>query len=402
MIKLYLKLAALFFLSQLHGQIVNEGLITIESNTIVSLYSSFTNKTEGLTINSGSLFVHKNWKNDGLVDYNLDVGSTNFVGIETQRISGTSANVFSNVLFENTSSLKPFELYGKIHVGKEADFKAGIVDNSFGGAFIFKENANHIHASNASYVEGEVVKIGDSSFIFPVGEKDYLRTAKISTPENSTEKISAHYFYENSNAKYSHSLREEGILFICPNEYWTISNPTANSYVRVTLSWNENTTAKTLLNTDANTAIHIVRWDTNKKLWVDEGGVIDRTKKTVSTVAEVLEYGVFALANVIEETADAVKVFNIVTPNDDGSHDFLRIDGLEEYPENSIQVFNRWGVQIFKTERYTKENSFKGLSDARVTINSDKKIPSGTYFYVLKYKNQNQQLSKTGYIYVSY
>lgn len=98
-----------------------------------------------------------------------------------------------------------------------------------------------------------------------------------------------------------------------------------------------------------------------------------------------------------------VMVFNVVTPNDDGVHDFLKIDGLENYPENSIRIFNRWGVLVYTTNAYdTKGNTFKGISEGRITVKVDNKLPVGTYFYILEYEDDaGKTESKSGYIYLN-
>jgi len=104
-----------------------------------------------------------------------------------------------------------------------------------------------------------------------------------------------------------------------------------------------------------------------------------------------------------EEDDDEVEVFNVLTPNGDGIHDVLRIRNLEDYPNNTVKIYNRWGVLVFVTKAYnTNGNVFDGTSQGRVTVNQDNKLPVGTYFYVIDYQNDagiSKQLS--GYIYIN-
>lgn len=104
-----------------------------------------------------------------------------------------------------------------------------------------------------------------------------------------------------------------------------------------------------------------------------------------------------------EEDDDEVEVFNVITPNGDGIHDVLRIRNLENYPNNTVKIYNRWGVLVFVTKAYnTNGNVFDGTSQGRVTVNQDNKLPVGTYFYVINYENDAgiaRQLS--GYIYIN-
>ncbi|WP_299528459.1 gliding motility-associated C-terminal domain-containing protein [Ulvibacterium sp.] len=100
---------------------------------------------------------------------------------------------------------------------------------------------------------------------------------------------------------------------------------------------------------------------------------------------------------------DEVEVFNVVTPNGDGVHDVLQISGLENFPNNTIRIYNRWGVQVYSTNSYnTQGNVFDGTSQGRVTVDVDNKLPVGTYFYILDYEDDNgNQQSLSGYIYIN-
>ena len=98
-----------------------------------------------------------------------------------------------------------------------------------------------------------------------------------------------------------------------------------------------------------------------------------------------------------------IEVFNVVTPNGDGIHDVLTIRGLEDFPNNTIRVYNRWGVQVYATNAYnTQGNVFDGTSQGRATVDVDNKLPVGTYFYILDYENEDGiQKSLSGYIYIN-
>jgi len=84
-------------------------------------------------------------------------------------------------------------------------------------------------------------------------------------------------------------------------------------------------------------------------------------------------------------------------------HDVLRIDGLQNYPNNTIRIYNRWGVSVFTTKAYdTQGNVFDGTSQGRVTVNQDNKLPVGTYFYILDYEEPNGEMKTiSGYLYIN-
>lgn len=107
----------------------------------------------------------------------------------------------------------------------------------------------------------------------------------------------------------------------------------------------------------------------------------------------------------LEPNADQpdLEVFNVVTPNGDGIHDVLAIRGIENYPNNSIKIYNRWGVLVYSTRAYnTQGNVFDGTSQGRVTVDKENKLPVGTYFYILEYENDGgKQQTLSGYLYLN-
>ena len=102
-------------------------------------------------------------------------------------------------------------------------------------------------------------------------------------------------------------------------------------------------------------------------------------------------------------TGDDVVVYNAVTPNGDGAYDVLTIAGLENYPNNSLRIYNRWGLLVFNTRAYnTQGNVFDGTSQGRATVARDNKLPAGTYFYILEFELDNGTMKQlSGYIYLN-
>lgn len=100
---------------------------------------------------------------------------------------------------------------------------------------------------------------------------------------------------------------------------------------------------------------------------------------------------------------DEIEVFNVITPNGDGVHDVLTINGLENFPDNTIRIYNRWGVLVYTTNAYNTEgNVFDGSSTGRVTIASERDLPVGTYFYILDYEDTTGATKTlSGYLYLN-
>ncbi|UGS24801.1 T9SS type B sorting domain-containing protein [Flavobacterium channae] len=98
-----------------------------------------------------------------------------------------------------------------------------------------------------------------------------------------------------------------------------------------------------------------------------------------------------------------ITVYNAVSPNNDNSNDFFFIDGLECYPNNTVEIYNRWGILVYDTTGYDNGlKSFKGVSEGRSTVSKNELLPDGTYFYILKYTDEeNKSHDKSGYLYLN-
>ena len=67
-------------------------------------------------------------------------------------------------------------------------------------------------------------------------------------------------------------------------------------------------------------------------------------------------------------------LFNQISPNGDGINDAVYINCIEDYPNNTLQIFDRYGNEVFTASGY--DNTWMGTGK-----NGD--LPKGTYFYIL-------------------
>jgi gliding motility-associated-like protein len=388
------------------AQTINTGQMTIRPGTEISILDDFDNTASASLINNGTVSIHQDFNNNGVISFLLAdaSGLTQFIGNTLQQITGSSISTFYNLTFDNLSGDVPFQLSGGMYTLHTVDFSNGIIQNDgLNGAFIFGQNATHINTSDVSFVDGEVEKIGDTAFEFPTGDDLSYRKIQISAPDDQGDNFTAKYYKENSHPTYSHDLTAGVIELIDTHEYWTLTRKQGNSDVVITLTWDDTTTAPEIL-AGSRSAIHIVRWDAVNGFWVDEGGIVDESNQTVTTVTTVSGYGVFALARVKEDLIlpGGIVVYNLITPNGDGDNDFLRIDGLNLVGTNTVEIFNRWGTKVFETSNYNNtDNSFKGFSDGRATFNRGEQLPTGTYYYILNYDYNAQRIKKAGYLYIN-
>lgn len=84
----------------------------------------------------------------------------------------------------------------------------------------------------------------------------------------------------------------------------------------------------------------------------------------------------------ILEPEDDIGGTLVITPvPEDGKNDDLQFPYLDQYPDNSITIFNRWGQQVYHAKPYN--NDWKG------TYNG-KPLPEGTYYYILNLRGEDE------------
>lgn len=390
------------------GHTTNTGTLYVSPNTLMTVVSDFNNTDSGEYKNDGEVLLRANFNNDGLTTFTPDKnGYTRFEGFLTQKITGAVPGEFKDLLFFNTNPQPAFQLSGDIIIFGEAEFNQGIVNNDdFGGTISFEQDATHTSTWNGSHVDGEVIKNGSTDFQYPIGDKNLYRYARISAPSEAVASFTGKYFFEDSNPLFPHTSKQSEIELINNKEYWTLDKTNGSSDILLTLSWDETVTTPNEVIASPESDIHIVRWDAVQSRWVDEGGVADAASRTVTTAVEVSGYGVFTLGRVKTLDTGCVKVFNGVTPNGDTLNDYFYIECINNYPNNTVGIYNRWGVKVFETKNYDSNgNVFAGYSDGRVTLDGSSKLPSGTYFYILKYdydENGNKGThQQAGYLHLS-
>ena len=92
--------------------------------------------------------------------------------------------------------------------------------------------------------------------------------------------------------------------------------------------------------------------------------------------------------------------FDVIDSNINGGAFIIR--NIENFADNSVEIYNRWGVKVFEIKGYDNATRvFMGISSGRATIQSNKELPVGVYFYIIRYTKDGQTKAKNGYIYIN-
>ena len=123
---------------------------------------------------------------------------------------------------------------------------------------------------------------------------------------------------------------------------------------------------------------------------------------TDSFVYEICNGTGCSSATVIVKITEDIIVYNGVSVNGNDKNNHFHIDGIENYPNNKVRIYNRWGVGVFSVEGYDNVTKvFKGISDGRVTIEASERLPQGTYYYIIEYVDEhNKKQTEVGWLYL--
>jgi large repetitive protein len=95
-------------------------------------------------------------------------------------------------------------------------------------------------------------------------------------------------------------------------------------------------------------------------------------------------------------SVEELRVPEIISPNGDGKNDVLMIDGIEYFPDNLLQIYNRYGHVVYQKKGYL--NEWGGYSN-RGSLGGDKPLPAGTYYYTLIYNEGRNRQAGSIYIF---
>ncbi|WP_299443873.1 gliding motility-associated C-terminal domain-containing protein, partial [uncultured Aquimarina sp.] len=144
-------------------------------------------------------------------------------------------------------------------------------------------------------------------------------------------------------------------------------------------------------------------------IWSPQTGLTDTTIfNPIASPAETTTYTVIFTSDDGCIAEDMVTVFVEQLPEDetkygfspdgDGINEFWEIDGIENYPNNKVSIFNRWGDLVFETEGYNNTSRvFNGIANRKRSLGADK-LPEGTYFFDIKTEGSNDLKKSTGFL----
>lgn len=175
------------------------------------------------------------------------------------------------------------------------------------------------------------LKCSDDAVVNILDENTFIQSAKIQAEQDITTET-----YKTSDRT------------ICSHQKLKIIGPEAPAGHSYNYTWTMNG------NTVSNTPYYILKEKT----------------PGVNVVELLVAPGCKADINVTVEYC-AVTPPNVITPNGDNFNEKFVIDGLENFPNSTLLIYNRWGIKVFESNNYSNDWDGENYAD-------------GIYYWVLR------------------
>ena len=113
---------------------------------------------------------------------------------------------------------------------------------------------------------------------------------------------------------------------------------------------------------------------------------------TAPTIPDPNQMDAATYETLVRETMQIPSAFS---PNGDGNNDGWVIQGIENYPNNKLEIWNRWGLKVYEKSNY--QNEWVGQTSVGFRVGRTNVLPEGTYYYKLLV---NDRVLFQGYIYL--
>ena len=227
--------------------------------------------------------------NNSKVTFNNSSGFLMFTGATSQQIDGSADYKIGKLIVNKTTNGVTLER--AVTIDSILTFTNGIIYTDTINLVTLKAGSICNGASSLSYVEGPIKKIGNTSFIFPVGKSHRIGFIEMSSPSNITDSYIAEYFTGIQNIG---DRTEENIGNLSGCGFWFFKQKTGSSSLKLKFSL-ENDYCNFLFNDSVKIAVNSDSlW---KKVLVDSIEINSNIIKLI-TANELSNFGWFSILSI--------------------------------------------------------------------------------------------------------
>ncbi|MFC2148588.1 gliding motility-associated C-terminal domain-containing protein [Bacteroidota bacterium] len=346
---------------------------------------------------------HLDLINDGSFDQNMGL-----VGFYSDLGQLTVSGAFTPIFFDAEIAVEEgLVLQTSLGVNNNGNLITGdiITPRTQSGIYSnFFDNSFYTGESSVSKVYGYAAMTNKDTFVFPVGDDQRLRPLTIRSMATNSLAKCAYFFEDPNNSKtlnafFNTNKRASEYMSVSDTEFWRLEGDVPSN---VTLSWDGYSNVAAL--GEFMSDLKVVGWSKSESQWVSLGNTAVEGGMAYGTITSDLfvpnDYEIITIGGNDDmlETFDTIELDNYyMTPNGDGQNDVLTIEGIENSPSNSLQIFNRYGVLVYTKDNY--RGDFNGYSNMENAIQKDSGLETGIYFYIITLNDLRRK--HQGYLYIS-
>lgn len=362
-------------ISGIQAQVVNSNQVISMTGGVKMTIVKADVLNDGSWINEGTLNIENDWTNNGT--YQSSNGLFNLNGLD-QNLNG-NFSPFSDLSVDGNgvkAFSKSLNILGKLHL------ISGLLVMEESASLSVGEGGTIIGGDEQSYIVGKLSLEGSGDLFYPTGTiEKYLPVTLFGAQEDGG-------YVDAKAIEGSPGLNTSlDLSAVSTSHFWEIETSSSTNLTGLQLPLSNETF---ILEDEYATIAYSNGIDDFSSLG-DETIDGNLSNGNITSLMSI-QSGIYAIGEVRADLAPPLTIVNVVTPNNDGKHDYLRIDNVEFYPNNKVEIFTRSGQQVFRMSGYNNTDKvFSGRDD------SGRLLVTGNYFYTIRLGNGK---SKTGFIYV--
>lgn len=259
------------FTSFAQVNMTNQGMFYVAgANDTVYINGDFENTSAAALTNNGRFYIKQNVTNNQS-SMAAGTGTLYLNGSSAQSVGGSQSFKTYNLVTNNSAGIT---LNADLSISGTHTFSSGLITTSATPNYLIYESGSSYSGNNDSrHVNGWVKKIGNSNFIFPVGDATYERTASISNLSAGSE-INCRYYTSTTNI----NNLTNPIVKVKANEYWQIDKVSGGT-AQIGLNWDHSKVAM-----DNVLLANIVVAHYTGGSWTDAGGTASGNVTTTGSI----------------------------------------------------------------------------------------------------------------------
>lgn len=231
----------------------------------------------------------------GVVVHNTGGTAIRFVGSDTANYSFSGSGSVPSILNIEMNRRGGLRLMSPLSYTGTLTLTRGIILSSPSNPLQIPNGAVVNSGWDSGYVDGPLMKTGNTAFTFPLGRKNIYAPLSITAPSLTTDAFTAQYFNHLAhNDGYDSTQHDVSLNHLSRKEYWKLDRTAGTSSVGVTLSWKISRSGTV----NAMNDLRVAHW--NGTIWKDEGNggtTGTNTEGTIQSLSTISSFSPFTLGS---------------------------------------------------------------------------------------------------------